>query len=179
MREQHLALNVGSWEGQELELEPRQVAVAELTGYVMRRYVHPETGTVLTVLLVCGHPGPIVAHGPEVCYDGAGYNQKASEVHDRQTIAGQSEAADFLRADFEKTAVAIPELLRIYWSWNATGNWSAPSGPRLAFAKYPALYKLYVVRQMHGPEQAAEKDPTVDFMREFLPRVQEQLFPDQ
>src|SRR4051794_15054151 len=64
---------VGAWEGTDAPLDPRQVVQAELVGYTMRRYVHRETGASVSVLLVCGRPGPISAHTPEMCYPGAGF----------------------------------------------------------------------------------------------------------
>src|SRR4051812_29210625 len=68
---------VGEWDSQDQEMNPRAVATAELSGYLMRRYVHRRTGEVLSVLLVCGRPGPVSVHPPEVCFGGAGYTLAA------------------------------------------------------------------------------------------------------
>src|SRR5688572_8067455 len=64
---------VGDWDGTDEELDARQVAVAQLLGHVMRKYTHRESGAAVTVLLVCGRPGPIAVHTPDVCFRGAGY----------------------------------------------------------------------------------------------------------
>src|SRR5437870_1212645 len=63
---------IGEWHGHDEILDARQVKQAEMSGYVMRRYVHQRTGAALTVLLVCGRPGPTCVHSPDVCYRGAG-----------------------------------------------------------------------------------------------------------
>src|SRR3954451_18636542 len=64
---------VGDWNGQELALDPRQLTMAEIAGHVTRRYVNRRSGAAVTVLLVCGRPGPISVHTPDICYAGAGY----------------------------------------------------------------------------------------------------------
>src|SRR5262245_54580703 len=63
-----LPASIGPWQGHDEELDARQVARAELHGHLLRRYVHAETGEALTVLAVCGRPGPIAVHSPDVCY---------------------------------------------------------------------------------------------------------------
>src|SRR5436305_1973967 len=68
-----LPLSVGDWQGQALELDPRQISKAGISGYLMRQYVHRPTGNAVTVLLLCGRPGPIAVHPPDVCYGGAGF----------------------------------------------------------------------------------------------------------
>src|SRR5437764_15264638 len=68
-----LPLNVGDWQGRDQELDARVQTLAELSGYRSRQYVHRTTGATLSVLLVCGRPGPVAVHSPEVCYAGAGY----------------------------------------------------------------------------------------------------------
>src|SRR5690348_2531079 len=64
---------VGDWEGRELPLNRQTLAVAEVAGHVSRRYQNSRTGESVLMLLVCGRPGPISVHTPDVCYEGAGY----------------------------------------------------------------------------------------------------------
>src|SRR5437016_5872335 len=65
---------IGAWDGHDTPLDPRQVAQAEMAGYLMRRYVHRPTGEAVSVLLVCGRPGPTSVHTPEICFPASGYN---------------------------------------------------------------------------------------------------------
>src|SRR5436190_11210209 len=59
---------VGDWESREEQLDPRQVVKAELTGSLVRHYTNRSTGVTVTVMLVCGRPGPISVHTPDVCF---------------------------------------------------------------------------------------------------------------
>ena len=65
---------VGDWEGRPLEVEPRELAAAGVIGGVLRRYVNRQDGRAVTVLLVCGPPGPIAVHTPDICFAGIGYD---------------------------------------------------------------------------------------------------------
>jgi hypothetical protein len=166
---------VGDWEGTDQELDARQVARGEITGYVRRRYVNQRTGWALNMLLVCGRPGPTALHTPEVCYPGAGFNPAAAPV--RTPIAPKAEPAlgDFWVGQFTKSA-PLPETLRIYWSWNGAGTWQAAATPRLQFGHHAALYKLYVVRQLAPADEPVAEDPALDFLERFLPEVRRALF---
>jgi hypothetical protein len=164
---------VGPWESIDDPLEARHVAKAELHAHLRRRYVNRQTGEELTVLLVCGRPGPIAAHSPEVCFGGAGF-----DLAERRAVpvAGVAGRADFWAGRFDKTA-GVPESLQVYWAWNTGDGWQAVTDPRWSFAGRRALYKLYVVRPMTRPDEPAEKGPIPGFLGVFLPEVNRCLFP--
>jgi uncharacterized protein DUF3485 len=171
---------VGDWEGTDQTLDAQTIAVAELSGYVMRRYVNRRTGAAISMLLVCGRPGPTAQHTPEVCYVGAGFAAKEAPAHaaiaDKE--AGQETPADFWLAHYNKGG-PTPEALRIYWAWNATGIWQASARPRFEFAYHAALYKLYVVRQLSKPNEPLTDEPAVQFLEVFLPIVHQALFENE
>lgn len=167
----NLPMNLDEWEGHNLEVDSRQLAVAEVAGYVSRQYVNRRTGDQVTMLLVCGRPGPISLHPPDICYRGAGYEVVGNPERRRVTLDGGSEGAEFLTAPFTKPGPA-PETLRIFWSWSNTGPWLAPENPRIAFSRSPALYKLYVVRRVSRPNESPDEDPCLDFLRVLIPRLQ-------
>lgn len=169
-------LAVGDWQAEALEMDPREAARAEISGYLMRRYVHRTTGASVTALLVCGPPGRVAVHTPDVCYAGAGYRLKGEPA--RQAVeANAAGPALFWVARFAKPHAVVPEDLRIRWSWSATGAWAAPDYPRFHFAGSRVLYKLYVIEPVEGTEEASDKAPGVQFLREFLPQLQGCLFP--
>jgi Protein of unknown function (DUF3485) len=142
-----LPLDVKGWHAQAKELDEGQIKGAQLSGYINRTYVDERTGARVDVLLVCGRPGPIAVHTPDVCYQGAGYHLEAAPATvSVETAPGQS--ARFLMGRFVKEDVARPEPLRIYWGWSAAGNWDAADDPRLHYAWYPALYKMYIIHPM-------------------------------
>ena len=69
-----------------------------------------------------------------------------------------------------KESSPTQEHLRIFWAWRAPGGgWAAPGNPRLTFARSPALYKLYVIRQMASPDEELETDPALDLISRLLP----------
>ncbi len=144
---------VGDWEGTDQVLDDRTIAVAELSGYVMRRYVNRRTGAAVSMLLVCGRPGPTAQHTPEVCYVGAGFTPKKNPLTRAFPLPPLARRGrrDFWLAHYNKGG-PTPESLRIYWAWNATGAWEASARPRFDFAYRASLYKLYVVRQLAEAE---------------------------
>jgi hypothetical protein len=175
-RLQQLPQSVADWQGNDQELDARQVIQAEMTGYVMRRYVQQRTGASVMVLLVCGRPGPTSLHSPEICYPGAGFTPAAAPVRKAFEASASGSLGDFWAGQFQKAGPA-PEALRIFWSWNGAGTWEAADTPRLHFAHHRALYKLYVIRQLPRPDEPLAQDPTLDFLDHFLPQVQRTLFP--
>jgi hypothetical protein len=155
----------------------RQQEVGEIAGYLPRRYENRRDGSAVSLLLVCGRPGPISNHIPEICYAGAGWAQLGERVQaDVPDLAGQSDAKFWL-VKFHKEN-PIPSFLRIFYAWNAHGAWQAPSeNPRLRYASEPALYKLYVVRESPTSDIDAADDPSLAFLRDFLPVADPILFP--
>ena len=167
-------MTVGSWQGQALPpLDPDDVKQARLSGYLLRRYHNPTTGDALSVLLVCGRPGPVSVHTPDACYGGAGYDMDGQPARCSLSLPAGAKPATFWTARFRKSESPVPQDLRIYWSWNARGAWEAADSPRLAFAGAPALYKLYIVCDA-APEG---KDPGEEFLTNFLPELQNVLGP--
>jgi hypothetical protein len=142
-----------------------------------RRYTNARTGDVVSVLLVCGRPGPMAAHTPDVCYGGAGYEMVGQPVRRtyRPTDAGP---AEFWTARFHKPSDPLGGQLRIYWSWNARGDWEAADNARLAFAGAGALYKIYVICEASAAGAAPEDDdPGKPFLDLALPSLEKALFP--
>jgi hypothetical protein len=167
-------MTVGDWDGQVGELSPSHMRVAELSGARVCEYVNRRTGSVVSTLLVCGRPGPVSVHTPEVCYRGAGYELTASRT--RYTNPSLPAAA-FWVCDFHKPQSATPDRIRIFYAWNARGTWSAEENPRLTFFRQTGLYKLYVIRKLIQEDEPLEDDPAVDFLKVFLPQLDKSLFP--
>jgi hypothetical protein len=167
---------VGGWRGRPIELDPRQLAAAGVDGCVARRFEDPKGAAAVTVLLVCGRPGPISVHTPDVCYGGAGYEAVAPPARYRLPGATPGGGAGLNLADFRKANTVTPSYLRVVWAWGSEGRWEAPDNPRLAFASRPALYKLYVVREADAPGGGVDGDPGLAFLRELLPALGEALF---
>jgi hypothetical protein len=168
-------MTLGDWDGRVKELEDRTVALAEAAGYVRRQYVNRRTGSSVALLILCGRPGPLSVHSPEVCYDGTGYEELGGRTE--YTEPGPP-AAEFWVYRFRKRDSAIPVHLRVLHSWGAAGSWKAVESPRLAFAREHLLYKMYIVRELPNPDEPLKDDPALDFVRVLLPELQKfLLFP--
>jgi hypothetical protein len=157
-----------------LELDPDDVRQARLAGSLWRSYKNTLTGETVSVVLVCGRPGPVSVHTPEVCYAGTGYQQVSQAVRSEFRPPSPAPTAQLWTARFAKLSAPVPEQLQIYWSWNAVGTWEAPDNPRLVFARFPVLYKLYVLRETTA-DAPQEKDPGRDFLQQLLPALHQAL----
>jgi hypothetical protein len=145
---------VGPWKGTLSELSQAEVAGARVDGHRVCRFENRK-GQAITVLLVCGRPGP-----------------------DPFTLKGGPEEAHMQTATFRKEGAAAREV-RFFWAWNAGGRWQAPDNPRWTFARAPALYKLYVIRERAAKETSRpDDDPAVEFMNLLLPHLNRILCPE-
>src|SRR5689334_18545657 len=75
---------IGDWQGEDSPHDPRQLEVAEIQGYVSRVYTNRRTRARVSVLLVCGRPGPIAVHPPNICFTAQGFDMAAAP--DRFTV---------------------------------------------------------------------------------------------
>jgi hypothetical protein len=165
---------IGGWTATESVLPAREQAMAGAAGYVARNYANAGRGVSVTVLLLCGLPGVISAHTPDVCYPGAGYT--LGEISEfRPTYGSAMRPAQFRTAAALRTGTN-PSALRIFWSWNDSNGWTAPENARWTFASVPVLLKLYVVRETPGASADPGDEACNDFLTLFLPEVERCLF---
>ncbi len=172
-RLQSVARELDDWQGHVDEADVKQLG--GISGYLSRRYTNRSNGSVVTVFLVCGRPGPVSIHPPDVCYRASGYQVSAPTKY---TAPADDSAppAEFRTALMVKARSADRTHLRVFWSWNATGTWMVPDDPRMTFAPYPALFKLYLIREMSNPDEPVPDDACIDLMRQLLPELQRRLF---
>ncbi len=163
-------LVVGDWTGRPAEMDERQLQVASVAGHLCRRYVERGSGTEVGVVLLCGRPGPLAVHRPEVCYAGAGFEMDG----DREQWP--SPAGKFWTARFRKAGPNL-EALRIFWAWGGGADWDADDDPRTRYAPTTPLYKLYVTRGLAKPDEPLDHEPATRFLKAFLPKLQQCLGP--
>jgi hypothetical protein len=181
-RVDQVPLTAGDWIGRQLgppEVDPAAFAKAGALGYWMRRYVNQKDGSQVTAILMCGQHGEIAVHPPEVCYTASGYDM----IDPPTPVAIRPAAAGAASAEFRPSVFATSRTepggkrLRIFWSWNATGEWLAPAGDaRWTFRGEPFLYKLYVVHEVTAPPCPPDRDPCVALLSCLLPELQDTLF---
>jgi hypothetical protein len=169
-------LRVGDWQGEDLE-DKKGTKVNGIAGTLYRSYVGRD-GRPVSVFIVCGRPGPVAVHTPNDCYVAAGYEMLSQARCTCPTGEG-TPPAELWTAQFRKTQAADQTYLRIYWTWSAAGAWQAPDDPRFEFGRhrYPALFKMYVFRELTSPDEPAESDPCMELLKQLLPEMQRSLFP--
>jgi hypothetical protein len=165
---------IGDWTGTPFELSAGERAMAGAVACLARRYSNPSRGVSVSVLLLGGLPGKISTHTPDVCYSGGGYVLDSPAPFQRR-YGPDDRPAEF-RAMLATREGTSPSVLRILWSWNASGGWSAPNEPRWQFAPVPALCKLYVIRETAGAVVEPAADPCNDFLSVFLPELDKLVF---
>jgi hypothetical protein len=176
-----LPLRIGEWDGSDVQPNPdqlRQLDKAECDAWLMRRYVNQRTGEAVSLLAVCGRPGPIATHDPRACYGASGINQVGSIDRQAFPAAGGAEEAAFWSGIFHQTGSVSPMSLSIAWSFRARDRWEAPDDPRVASAGYRALYKIYVIREIALNDGRAVQDPVSrQFIQALLPALERTVFP--
>jgi len=158
---------VGEWDGRELTVPPGEIEAARADAICRTVYVHRTTGRTATALLLCGRPGPVATHTPDVCLPGAGFVQVGSRR--LVEIAGRVDD-QFARLWFQKDA-AVPTPISVYFAWNDGRRWSAPEKPRVAFAGQPVLFKLYVACEREPGADPNAADPAAELLQQLLPRL--------
>ena len=96
-----------------------------------------------------------------------------AERRDFEAVPGGAPAT-FHAGDFRRRNAVVPEGLKIYWAWRGGRRWEASEDPRISFAPYRALYKVYVIRAMPMPGRSPVQDGvTPGFIRSMLPALEE------
>jgi hypothetical protein len=165
-----LPQKLGDWEGQPSEVDARQLSVAEAAGHVSRRYVNRRTAAEVSLLVLAGRGGPLAVHQPEICYVGSGFTQLGKKERWEGPADSPVRGSSFWVGRFARTG-ADPQTLRVVHAWSLKGDWLAAEQPRHTFALLPALYKIYVVRQMSAADEPLDKDPALDFLRVAVPAL--------
>jgi hypothetical protein len=170
---ENLPTKIGTWESTPLTLDARQLEIGQIASHCSRTYKDQTTGDQVNLLIVCGRPGAIAVHTPDVCYQGAGYQMTGDPT--RQMVpAGKDQQRELWTANFAKTG-PIPDAIRIFWGWSTDGRWEASNYPRLSFARYPVLYKMYLIVPAGDTKQPVEDLPVMRFTEEMLPVLQHTL----
>jgi hypothetical protein len=170
----HIPLVLGDWEGKDIEVKPGQ-AGAGVVGCLQRSYFNRHRGATVVMALVCGRPGPVGTHTPEVCYGANGYLVGKRQARNLEA----EQPAVFWTSDAVRTRVSDETRVRLYWAWNGGEGWVASPDARQQFPRYryPVLHKLYVLRDLSGsPREASKDEPCEAFLQAALPALHKALF---
>jgi EpsI family protein len=72
-------MQVGPWQGRDVEMSEAVKKIAGNDDYISRAYVNPRTGQAVNLYVAfSGRPRNMRGHRPQVCYKGAGWNNTES-----------------------------------------------------------------------------------------------------
>src|SRR5262249_52111471 len=148
------------------------MAKAEAAGYVGRVFQHRVKGEI-RMILICGRPGPVSLHTPDVCFPGAGLSLDAEPERAKVALKDTSDA-QFMAARLRGSGPAR-QMIKVHWSFTDGSGWKAPDNPRVAFGRADILYKLYIVRELEKPDESVKHDPALDFLQALLPKMKNYL----
>jgi len=172
-----LPTEFGDWQSEPAEESVEDLPQSGAEKWWVRRFTSRRTQQTVLVILLCGRTSAMVAHRPENCYSGAGYELVGAPGNYVVRSSDGKSLGDFWTGKFVKEESVGSVQLRIFWSWLAGGDWQAPAAPRWTFAGQPYLYKLYVSRDTNFRPEKLEDDPAVDLMRHLVPALTERLAP--
>ncbi|WP_417847626.1 exosortase-associated EpsI family protein [Thalassoglobus sp.] len=168
-----LPTEFGDWSGTASEIPEKQLKVAEAVGHYSQKFTNTKDGRELSVMILCGRPGPISVHPPTVCFVGAGWGLQTTPA----PVEFESpDAGSMWKGRFARVADGVPIAIETHWGWSADGKWMALDRPRLETAQYPYLYKMYVTVPFSNASEGDVKTTTDEFMESFLPLLNEALF---
>jgi hypothetical protein len=197
-----MPLTVGPWQGKTVQ-QNTDSPLKDTTTSIVRRYVNQDNGSVATILVTRGLPGPmVIKHLPTECYVSSGYEivgqpkrfqvvvdnrsgtQQPRQVKTEQKAQTEKQPSkldsapsdEFWYATFKKPTAAIPEVVRVFWSWSPNGQWQTPDRPRLTFAGYSTLYKLYVIQQLSNENEDMDSSSVQEFIARFTQELRQSFF---
>ncbi len=168
-----IGLELGDWQGQDLELAP--ASRPGINGLLYRKYTHRPSGRTVTVFMVCGRTGPVSIHTPDACYAAAGYKVQTPAKFALKGDGDQPKQ-EFNTARMVRTRQGDQTQLRIFWAWSADGRWQVPDDARIAFPRQNGLCKLYLINEQPKSGDGLDDDPCVELMRQLLPEMKRTLF---
>jgi len=110
-------MNIGTWHGEDLDVEEDVRRTAGAVNYVSRKYTDETTGRVVTLWLIVGHSRDVCRHTPNICYPIAGFKKNSSILKYHLPFEGDKKAV-FYTAKFEKVTELSRHIERVFWTWN-------------------------------------------------------------
>src|SRR5262249_35384861 len=163
----------GEWKGEPQQFDVETLRHAGIKGHKGFRYRNAVTGQAVSMLLVCGRSGPISVHTPDVCYGGAGYVAMGREK--KLSVSTNNRECAISSLEFKPPATAGRGNIEVCWAWNGGDGWVSPDNPRLVLSRHAVVYKLYVVRDVRQATAQGTTEPSVVFLKSFLPELERLL----
>ena len=166
-------MQLGSWTGKGVELDPAIVKGTGSNDLITRRYTDSQTGVSLDVIVLYGPTTDIFIHSPELCYPKAGY-VIARDPLDR-TIATAAGDVPFRAIVYTKGDPGRPEVQEVYYSWRHSGRWSSlPTSPKES-ERIPGMYKIQIARPASPNEARTTNNPCESFLEKLIPDLEARI----
>jgi hypothetical protein len=173
-----LPTELGSWRvpnNREETLDPEVVQATRCVDYIKRHYVNDQTGVEVEILVLYG-PSTI-AHKPEVCYPGAGY-QLIDGPHQRVFPVADGEASLYSLV-FAKGEGGAIERQQVFYALRYGGRWTANLDYKVV-NRLPGLYKIQLTRRVGDHERLDLKrdrtsNPCEVFLEAMLPELESRI----
>jgi hypothetical protein len=168
-----LPVRFGQW--RMVKSEPLDESVTRMLrchAHQSRVYVDDQTGEAVSIVLLIGAAGPLVAHTPEVCYSSIDF-ETVESAHP-EAIRGTGDAADIFNKVTFLSRKVTGDRQRVLYAWRKSqGAWLAPKNPRLTLGGQPLLYKLQVAAEVPAELQPGQpaSDPARRFLNDLLPAL--------
>jgi hypothetical protein len=161
-----LPATFGPWRSVPAEpISENALRILQCRAHTSLSMVNDETGERVSVVLMAGTAGPMVAHTPESCYESGSFEMV--EAAHAESITSSGGLTDiFERVTFRPKSGGAA-LQRVYHAWRTSqGRWQAPRNPRLALGGEAMLYKLQIVTSV--PDKPADETAGSDACRRLL-----------
>jgi len=173
-----LPARIGNWRVSESKpLDDEVLRMLRCRAHESRTYVDDQTGESVSLVLLTGTAGPLLAHTPEVCYSSVDFDTE--EPAHPEIIRGAGDSADqFYQVMFRTRKKIAGDRQRVYYGWRKPqGTWQAPRNPRLTLGGQPMLYKLQLAVEVAAglPKDQSAADPARRFLDDLLPVLDKTL----
>jgi len=162
----NLPTNIGPWRMLKSEpMDESALRILKCRAQQSRVYVDEQTGDTVSLVLLAGVAGPIVAHTPESCYSSTDFDIDGSTRS--EVVRQKGDQTDTFGHVAFRSKSLTAQRQEVYYAWRRhNGPWEAPQSPRLAMGGQPMLYKLQLA--IACPATSSDKSYADDAMHRFL-----------
>lgn len=173
----NLPATIGPWRPVAADaISENALRILQCRAHASRIFVNDQTGERVSLVLMAGAAGPMMAHTPEACYESGSFVMvEAAQAEAISSSDGQS--ATFERLAFRPKSGGLA-IQRIYHAWRRSqGRWEAPRNPRLALGGEAMLYKLQLATSISekGTDEPAGSAACRSFLDALLPALDRTL----
>jgi hypothetical protein len=172
---EELPLRLGSWQGEDVTLNPQIARQAGSSDAIFRRYVDQATGVAVELIVLHGPARALFLHIPEICYPDAGYTQSGGP--ELRVVTSGEVKAPFRSLIFTKGEGSAADHAEVCYSWRYQGRWSSQPGTIGEFDEMPGIYKVQLARSVMEQERRDVGNPCESFLKVLIPEIERRLAP--